>query len=76
MSRHKTDEGLEVRKVTKEQSRAAGEGGAERMQFVMTLSIGEWKTWCGAVCKENALMPDRGGGEEEKKKKQQRSTAK
>jgi non-structural maintenance of chromosomes element 4 len=77
VSLHKTDEGIEVRKVTKEQSRAAGEGGAERMQFVMTLSIGEWKTWCGAVRKENALMPDRdGGGEEEKKKKKQRSSAK
>lgn len=59
----KTEEGIEVRKVTKEQAKAMDkEFGAERMQFVMSLSIGEWKTWCVAVRKENALMPDRGAG--------------
>ena len=59
----KTDEGIEVRKVTKEQTRAADGTANGRMQFVMSLSIAEWKEWCAAVAKPNALMPNRADAE-------------
>ncbi len=56
-----TDEGIEVRKVSREEAKAADGSGDGRMQFVMSLSIAEWKEWCAAVSKTNALMPNRGG---------------
>lgn len=63
VSFRKTDEGIEVRRVTKEEAKAADGSAEGRMQFVMSLSIAEWKGWCAAVAKPNALMPNRAGAE-------------
>lgn len=57
----KTEQGIEVRKVTKEEAKGSDGSGHGRMQFVMSLSIAEWKEWCAAVAKPNALMPNRAG---------------